>query len=61
MKNYDEKYMKIKFNSDDNLPLRKTLELFGIITVAKSVFHFSFHFSFHFQFFEQIIFISFLK
>ena len=24
---YDEKYMKIKFNSDDDLPLNKTLEL----------------------------------
>ena len=22
--NYDEKYMKIKFNSDDDLPLNKT-------------------------------------
>ena len=53
--------MKIKYNSDDNLPLRKMLELFGIITVVKSVFHFKFHFSFHFQFFEQIIFISFFK
>ena len=25
--NYDEKYMKIKFNSDDDLPLKKTPEL----------------------------------
>ena len=25
--NYDEKYMKIKFNSDDYLPLKKTPEL----------------------------------
>ena len=24
----DEKYMKIKLNSDDNLPLKKILELF---------------------------------
>ena len=24
---YDEKYMKIKFNSDDDLPLKKTLDL----------------------------------
>ena len=33
--NYDEKYMKIKFNSDDDLPLQKTLELYDkIITVT---------------------------
>ena len=25
--NYDEKYVKIKFDSDDNLPLKKTLSL----------------------------------
>ena len=25
--NYDEKYMKIMFNSDDDLPLKKTLKL----------------------------------
>ena len=24
---YDEKYMKFKFGSDDDLPLKKTLEL----------------------------------
>ena len=24
---YDEKYMKIKFNSDDELPLNKTIEI----------------------------------
>ena len=24
---YDEKYMKIKFNSDDNLPLSKIIEI----------------------------------
>ena len=31
--------MKIKFNSDDDLPLRKILELRKIITVIASVFH----------------------
>ena len=25
---YDEKYIKIKFNSDDDLPLKKMLKLF---------------------------------
>ena len=28
---YDEKYMKIKFNSDDELPLNKTTEIHSII------------------------------
>ena len=37
--NYDEKYMKIKSNSDDNLPLNKTLELHNMIIVVRSVFH----------------------
>ena len=31
--NYDEKYMKIKFVSDDNLPLNKTTEI-PIVTIA---------------------------
>ena len=37
--NYDEKYMKIKFNSDDSLHLRKTLELYNMIIVVRYVFH----------------------
>ena len=37
--NYDEKYMKIKFNSDDDLPLNKTLEIHNMIKVVRSVFH----------------------
>ena len=36
---YDEKYMKIKFNSDDELPLNKAIEIPSIIIVAKAVFH----------------------
>ena len=36
---YDAVYMKIKFNSDDDLLLRKTLELHNIIMIARSVFH----------------------
>ena len=36
--NYNEKYFK-KFNSDVNLPLKKTLELHNMVTVARSVFH----------------------
>ena len=30
--------MKIKFNSDDNLPLNKTLKLHNVIVIARSVF-----------------------
>ena len=37
--NYDEKYMKIKSNSDDDLSLNKTLELHNMIIVVRSVFH----------------------
>ena len=36
---YDQKYMKIKFNSDDDLPSQKILELYEIIIVLRSVFH----------------------
>ena len=35
---YDKKCMKFKFNSDDDLPLKKTLDLCNII-VVRSVFH----------------------
>ena len=31
---YDEKYMKIKLNSDDNLSVNKTLDLRSFIIVA---------------------------
>ena len=36
---YDEKYMKIKFNSDDELPLSKTIEIPSMIIVVRAVFH----------------------
>ena len=35
---YDEKYIKIKFNSDDELPLNRTIEVPSIIIAAKAVF-----------------------
>ena len=35
---YQEKYMKIKFHSDD-LPLKKTLALYNIIIIVTSAFH----------------------
>ena len=31
--------MKTKFNSDDDLPLQKLLELLNIITIAKVALH----------------------
>ena len=30
--------MKIKFNTDDNLPLNKTLKLHNMIVIVRSVF-----------------------
>ena len=35
---YDEKYMKIKFNSDDDLPLNKKLKLHNMTMAIRSVF-----------------------
>ena len=36
---YDEKYLKIKSNSDNDLPLTKTLDLCNMIVGPRSVFH----------------------
>ena len=35
---YEKDYMKIKFNSDDDLPLNKILKLHMLIIIVKSVF-----------------------
>ena len=35
---YDEKCMKIKFNSGDKLPLNKTIEIPSMITVVSAIF-----------------------
>ena len=32
------KYMKMEFNSDDYLPLKKTLELYNMIIIDRSIF-----------------------
>ena len=37
--NYVEKYMKIKFNSDGDLSLKKTLKLYNMVIIARSVFN----------------------
>ena len=36
---YDEKYMKIKFSSDYELPVNKTIEVPGMIIVVRAVFY----------------------
>ena len=36
---YDAKYMKIKFNSDDELPLNKTIEIPTMAIVVRAAFH----------------------
>ena len=35
---YEDKFMKIKFNSDDNLPLNKMLKLYMLTVIVRSVF-----------------------
>ena len=35
---YDQKYMNIKFNSDDELPLNKKLEIFTVAIVVRAIF-----------------------
>ena len=37
--NCDKKYKKIKINSDDYLPLKKTLELHNMVKAVRSVFN----------------------
>ena len=37
--NYDENYIKTKLNSDDNLTLKKTLEIRNMIVLVRSIFH----------------------
>ena len=36
---YDEKYMKIKINSDDGLPLNKTIEIPTMTIAVRAAFH----------------------
>ena len=36
---YDKKYMKIKFNSDNELSLNKTIEISTMKIVVRAVFH----------------------
>ena len=36
---YDEKYIKIKFDSGDELPLNKTIEISVMIIVVRAIFY----------------------
>ena len=36
---YDEKYLKINFNSDDELALNKTMEIPSMVIVVRAIFH----------------------
>ena len=36
---HDGKHMKIKFDSDDKLPLNKTIEISSMIIIARAIFH----------------------
>ena len=36
---YNEKYMKIKFNSDDEIPLKKMIEIPSMIIIVRAVLH----------------------
>ena len=36
---YDEKYMKIKFNSDDELPPNKTIKIISMVIFLRDAFH----------------------
>ena len=36
---YDEKYMKIKLDSDDDLPVNKTIEIHVVTIVFRAIFY----------------------
>ena len=36
---YDGKYRKIKYNSDDDLPLNKATKILGMVTFTRAVFY----------------------
>ena len=35
---YDKKYMKIKFDSDNDLPLNKSIEIYNVEIVVRAIF-----------------------
>lgn len=36
---YDERYMKIRFNSDDDLPINKTLRFYDKTILVRTIYH----------------------
>ena len=36
---YDEKYLKIKFNLNDSSPLNKTIEILSMVIVVRAIFY----------------------
>ena len=38
MEKYDKDYMKIKFNSDDHIPLNKQLNFLSITATVRNIF-----------------------
>ena len=44
---YDEKYIKIKSYSDDELPLNKTIEIAVMLIVLRAIFFFFFFENYH--------------
>ena len=38
LEEYEKDYMKVKFNSDDNLPLNKQLTFLSVTVIVRSVF-----------------------
>ena len=36
---YGEKYLKIKFNLDNELPLNKMIEICSMVIIARAIFH----------------------
>ena len=39
LNDYDEKYIKIKFDSDENLPLNKIIKIPIVAIAVRTVFH----------------------
>ena len=39
LNDYDKKYIKIKFDSDENLPLNKIIKILIVAIAVRTVFH----------------------
>ena len=52
-----DKYMKMRFNSDDDLPFRKTLNMYNAVLLIRSVFNNNKN-KFYLQYFKKNICVS---